>query len=201
MDMKIKIPSMRTQQTIVNYFDLNHNLIETNNFQINNYVNLKSKFINLFNDKFNKIKLKDICSIDFKPNKNNTVMIQRNSNAVGTVSLSTDTSIETSNIYYLNNVKDINEKCLYHILKNNEEQFIKLANLTSTVNLSRTNLENFEIQNYTVEVQDKIVQQCDLYDRICTDLSEINKIVTIKNIVSEITKLEKDMVNKSTKTQ
>jgi len=201
MDMKIKIPSMRTQQTIVNYFDLNHNLIETNNFQINNYVNLKSKFINLFNDKFNKIKLKDICSIDFKPNKNNTVMIQRNSNAVGTVLLSTDTSIETSNIYYLNNVKDINEKCLYHILKNNEEQFIKLANLTSTVNLSRTNLENFEIQNYTVEVQDKIVQQCDLYDRICTDLSEINKIVTIKNIVSEITKLEKDMVNKSTKTQ
>jgi restriction endonuclease S subunit len=161
---------------------------------------MKEKFINLFNDKFDKIKIKDICNIDSKPSKVNTIMIQRNSNAVGTVSLSTEDSIETTNIYYLNNIKkDFNEKCLYHILKNNEEQFFKLANLTSTVNLNRTNLENFEIQIYTEDVQEKIVTQCDLYDRICNDLSEMNSTIMIKNIVNEITKLEKDIVNKQNK--
>lgn len=199
-EMKIKIPSMKTQTTISNFFDLNNTLIEANNEQINRYTEMKEKFINLFNDKFDKIKIKDICNIDSKPSKVNTIMIQRNSNAVGTVSLSTEDSIETTNIYYLNNIKkDFNEKCLYHILKNNEEQFFKLANLTSTVNLNRTNLENFEIQVYSEEVQEKIVTQCDLYDKICNDLSEMNNTIVIKNIVNEITKLEKDIVNKQNK--
>ena len=198
-EMKIKIPSMKTQTTITNFFDLNNTLIETNNEQITRYTEMKEKFINLFNDKFDKIKIKDICNIDSKPSKVNTIMIQRNSNAVGTVSLSTEESIETTNIYYLNNIKDFNEKCLYHILKNNEEQFFKLANLTSTINLNRTNLENFEIQIYTEDVQDKIVMQCDLYDRICNDLSEMKSTIIIKNIINEITKLEKDIVNKQNK--
>jgi hypothetical protein len=199
-EMKIKIPSMKTQTTITNFFDLNNTLIEANNEQITRYTEMKEKFINLFNDKFDKIKIKDICNIDSKPSKVNTIMIQRNSNAVGTVSLSTEDSIETTNIYYLNNIKkDFNEKCLYHVLKNNEEQFFKLANLTSTVNLNRTNLENFEIQIYTEDVQEKIVTQCDLYDRICNDLSEMNGTIMIKNIINEITKLEKDIANKQNK--
>lgn len=196
-EIKIKIPSMKTQTTISNFFDLNNTLIEANNEQINRYTEMKEKFINLFNDKFDKIKIKDICNIDSKPSKLNTIMIQRNSNAVGTVSLSIGDSIGTTNIYYLNNIKkDFNEKCLYHVLKNNEEQFFKLANLTSTINLNRTNLENFEIQVYNEEVQEKIVTQCDLYDKICNDLSEMNNTIVIKNIVNEITKLEKDIANK-----
>jgi hypothetical protein len=199
-EMKIKIPSIKTQTTITNFFDLNNTLIEANNEQITRYTEMKEKFINLFNDKFDKIKIKDICNIDSKPSKVNTIMIQRNSNAVGTVSLSTEDSIETTNIYYLNNIKkDFNEKCLYHVLKNSEEQFFKLANLTSTVNLNRTNLENFEIQIYTEDVQEKIVTQCDLYDRICNDLSEMNSTIMIKNIINEITKLEKDIANKQNK--
>ena len=198
-EMKIKIPSMKTQITIVNYFDLNNNLIKANEEQIVRYNELKEKLINLFNDKFDKIKIKDICDIESKPNKINTIMIQRNSNAVGTVSLSNEDSIETTNIYYLNNIKNYNEKCLYHVLKNNEQQFFKLANLTSTINLNRTNLENFEIQVYNDEVQEKIVTQCDLYDRVCNDLTEMNSTIMIKNIVNEITKLERDIVNKSTK--
>jgi len=195
-EMMIKIPSMKTQTTITTFFDLNNILIEANEEQITRYREMKDKFINLFNDKFDKIKIKDICTIDSKPNKVGTVMVQRNSNSVGTVSLSTEASIETTNIYYLNNIKNYNEKCLYHVLKNNEENFFKLANLTSTINLNRTNLENFEIQIYNDEVQEKIVTQSDLYDRICNDLSEMNSTIMIKNIVNEITKLEKDIVNK-----
>jgi len=185
-EMKIKIPSMKTQTTIVNFFDLNNVLIKTNEEQIKLYIETKNKFISLFNDKFDKIKIKDICTIDSKPNKINTIMIQRNSNSVGKVTLSTKDSIETTNIYYLNNVKNYNETCLYHILKYNEENFFKLANLTSTINLNRTNLENFEIQVYSDEIQEKIITQCESYDKICSNLSEINNTIILQTIVSEI---------------
>jgi len=53
-------------------------------------------------------------------------------------------------------------------------------------------LENFEIQVYNDEVQEKIITQCDLYDRICNNLVEMNSTIMIKNIVNEITKLEKN---------
>jgi hypothetical protein len=195
-EMKIKIPSMKTQTTIVNFFDLNNVLIKTNEDQIKLYIETKNKFISLFNDKFDKIKIKDICTIDSKPNKINTIMIQRNSNSVGKVTLSTKDSIETTNIYYLNNVKNYNENCLYHILKYNEENFFKLANLTSTINLNRTNLENFEIQVYSDEIQEKIITQCESYDKICSNLLEMNNTIILKTIVSEINKLEKNNQNK-----
>lgn len=195
-EMKIKIPSMKTQTTIVNFFDLNNVLIKTNEEQIKLYIETKNKFISLFNDKFDKIKIKDICTIDSKPNKINTIMIQRNSNSVGKVTLSTKDSIETTNIYYLNNVKNYNETCLYHILKYNEENFFKLANLTSSINLNRTNLENFEIQVYSDEIQEKIIAQCESYDKICSNLSEMNNTIILKTIVSEITKLERNNQNK-----
>ena len=192
LDMNIKIPSIKTQNTIINYFDLNNKLIETNKDQIIRFNNLKCEFINLFNDKFEKVKLKDICTIEFKPQKTNTIMIQRNSNLAGTVSLSNENSIESMNIYYLNNIKEeLDEKCLYHILKNSEKQFFNLANLTSTINLNRTNLENFEIQNYPSDIQNQIILQSDLYDKICNDLIEMNSTIVSKNIVNEITKLEK----------
>ena len=195
-EMKIKIPSMKTQTTIVNFFDLNNILIKTNEDQIKLYIETKNKFISLFNDKFDKIKIKDICTIDSKPNKINTIMIQRNSNSVGKVTLSTKDSIETTNIYYLNNVKNYNETGLYHILKYNEENFFKLANLTSSINLNRTNLENFEIQVYSDEIQEKIIAQCESYDKICSNLSEMNNTIILKTIVSEITKLERNNQNK-----
>lgn len=195
-EMKIKIPSMKTQTTIVNFFDLNNILIKTNEDQIKLYIETKNKFISLFNDKFDKIKIKDICTIDSKPNKINTIMIQRNSNSVGKVTLSTKDSIETTNIYYLNNIKNYNESCLYHILKYNEENFFKLANLTSTINLNRTNLENFEIQVYSDEIQEKIITQCESYDKICSNLLEMNNTIILKTIVSEINKLERNNQNK-----
>jgi hypothetical protein len=56
-EMKIKIPSIKTQTTITNFFDLNNTLIEANNEQITRYTEMKEKFINLFNDKFDKIKI------------------------------------------------------------------------------------------------------------------------------------------------
>ena len=52
--------------------------------------------------------------------------------------------------------------------------------------------QNFEIQDYPIDIQEKIIIQCDIYDKICSDLSDINKIV-FKNIITEI---EKNNINK-----
>jgi hypothetical protein len=197
-DKLIKIPSIKTQELIIKYFDLNNKLINVNKEQIATYMKLKENFIDLFNDKFDKIKIKDICSsIDYKPNKINSIMIQKNSNSAGTVSLSNETSIETTNIYYLNLKNNYNEKMMYHILKYNEKKLFNLANLNPTINLNKGNLENFEIQDYPIDIQEKIISQCDMYDKICSDLSDINKIV-FKNIITEIVKIEKNNNNKST---
>ena len=195
----IKIPSIKTQELIIQYFDLNNKLINVNKEQIVRYMNLKENFINLYNDKFDKIKIKDICnSIDSKPNKINSIMIQKNSNSAGTVSLSNETSIETTNIYYLNLKKNVNDKLIYHILKHNEKNLFNLANLNPTINLNKTNLENFEIQNYPDDIQEKINLQCDIYDKICSDLNDIN-IIVFKDIISEIIKIEKNNIENNKK--
>ena len=106
-----------------------------------------------------------------------------------------ETSIETTNIYYLNLKNNYNEKMMYHILKHNEKKLFNLANLNPTINLNKGNLENFEIQDYPIDIQEKIISQCDLYDKICSDLSDINQIV-FKNIITEIIKIEKNNTNK-----
>jgi restriction endonuclease S subunit len=41
----------------------------------------------------------------------------------------------------------------------------KLASITTTINLSRTNLENFEIKNIPIEVQENMVQTINEYDK------------------------------------
>lgn len=197
LDFNIKIPSLNTQKTIINYYDLNFKLIDINNEQITRYTKLKSELINLFNDKFDKIKLSSICTIDSKPNNIDTVMVQKNSNLAGKVSLSTEKDVASTNIYFLNNIKTINSKCLYYILKNEENALSKLANLTLTVSLNRTNLENFEIQNFPKEIQEKILTECTTYDNTCKDLIEMNKIIISKNILNEINKLEKNNVVES----
>ena len=191
-ELDIKVPSLKIQQTIINYFDLNYRIIDINNQQIQHYTHLKKEFIKLSENKFEKIKLKTICTINSKLSKNNTIMIQKNSNSAGKISLSTINDLESTNIYYLNNVENnFNEKCLYHILKNNEEELFKLANLTSTINLNRTNLENFEIPNFFKEIQEDFVVECNKYDSICLGLIENNKIIISKNIINTINKIVK----------
>lgn len=193
LEIKIDIPSINTQSIIGNYFDLNYKIIEINNELILHYSNLKKEFISLFDNKFDKIKLKTICSIEKNnSNKDSKIIIQKNSNAAGTVSLINDENIESNNIYCLNDInKKYDKKCLYYILKNKEAELFNLASLTVTISLNRTNLENFEIEDYPKEIQEKIIFECDKYDNICNNLEQFNNTIISKNIIHEINKIEK----------
>jgi hypothetical protein len=189
-ETKIPIPSMKTQETIINYFNLNNELINKNNQQIALYEILKSEFLNLYITS-KTMMVKDFCDIENICLQENIIMVQRNSSVAGKVSLSTSKT-DNKNYYYLNNIKEINNKYFYYILKNNENKLKKLANLTVTTNLSRTNLENFEVPIVSLEIQDKIIKQLESYDKIINQLNEINTIILLKNIIKDVLDLEKN---------
>jgi restriction endonuclease S subunit len=66
---------------------------------------------------------------------------------------------------------------LYYILKNDEEKLNKLALITNTINLSRTNLENYEICIPSEEFQQKIIDTVSIYDKMCENLLSNNTLI------------------------
>jgi hypothetical protein len=190
LETKIPILSGKTQKTIINYFNLNNELIKKNNQQITLYENLKSEFLNLYVTA-NTIMIKDICEIENSCLEEDSIMIQKNSSIAGKVSLSSS-KCDSKNYYYLHNIKKVNKKYLYYLLKNNEQTLRKLSNLTVTTNLSRNNLENFEIPIVSVEIQDKIITQIELYDNIIKQLIEMNNIILSKYSIKDVIDLEKN---------
>jgi hypothetical protein len=192
-EYEIPIPSLKIQQILINYFDLNYKIIEKNNNQIQLYSMLKNEFINMLVSSASNIQLKNICSVDHKPIDDETIMIQKNSNTAGMVSLIKSYEKNTNtNIYFLNNINNkYTKKCLYYIIKFLENKLVNLAYLTNTINLSRMNLENFEIPDISLDIQNKICEQCEVYDKIQDNLVEINQTIIQKDIFNEISHVKK----------
>lgn len=198
LNLEIPLPKINTQEIMVTYFELNYKLISHNNKQVILYNKLRNEYVKLMTECFPTISLKEICSISNKPEKINTIAILKNSNSAGSVILSDDKSIETNNIYYLNNAK-INNEYLYYVLKAHENKLVKLANLTNTICLNRTNLDNFlipvintnKLSKDMIESEIDIVSQCKTYDNIKNSFAEINKTILSKNIIDKISEFEK----------
>ena len=174
LNIEINIPSIEVQYKIVDYFDTNYMTINLIKNQIENMLQLKYKYINTICDKYPIIKLKELCDIDIKPTECTSLCIQRNSKSAGNT-LYYD-NIESNNIntnlYYLNNLKNIKQSALYILLKHNEANLNKLASITNTINLSRTNLENFELKNLPINVQENMIKNINEYDNITKSLSK-----------------------------
>lgn len=185
-DISVHIPSFHLQDTIIKYYDMNRMLELKNLEQINMYKELQNNIINLFAYKSNNIvKLKNICSIDNKPNNIDTIMIQRNSKTAGNISLSNENTSESTNIYFLNNVKNIDSKCLYYLLKNKEDDLIKISKMTMTVNIPRNKIEDFELNIFNENEQKTIINHInELQEKINTLLCS-NKLLSSKNILKD----------------
>jgi restriction endonuclease S subunit len=134
---------------------------------------LKTKYINLMINNSNLIKLKDICTIDTKPNNNTLFCINRNSKSAGFIYKYDIKDANNANVYFINDIKDFNSEYLYIILKQNESKLNKLACITNTINLSKACLENLEIKNVSIDIQNKIIEQYNLYDTLSNEI--INK--------------------------
>ncbi len=189
LDAEIDIPNMENQNKIVELFDINYVTINQLKKQISNIELLKNKYIETIINKYPVVKLSEICDIDVKPNNNtintNILCVQRNSKSAGNTfyyEYKKDESINT-NVYYVNTKSDVcfNTSSLYILLKYNEANLNKLASITNTINLSRTNLQNFEIKNVPIDIQEKIEAKINEYDNIVKSL-----FINIENLVNTI---------------
>ena len=192
-NVPILIPSINTQIIIINYSNINNKLIEKNNEQIVLYEKLKSDYLKIFLESVEKlqhVELKTLCKIDTSTETNNTIIIQRNSIQAGKISLSLE-KLSNTNMYFLNNLNEnINNKYLYYFLKENENKLNKLAKMTVTINLSRTNLETFNIPIMDKSLQENIISQLDYYETIIKQLLEVNNFILSKNIIKEVINLD-----------
>ena len=91
-----------------------------------------------------------------------------NCNKYGHISKKCTRSIVSYGVicFNINNLKNISLSALYVLLKHNESNLNKLASITTTINLSRTNLENFEIKSLPVDIQENMIKTVNEYDNI-----------------------------------
>jgi hypothetical protein len=191
---EISIPSIMNQNKIVSFYDINYSLINQIKKQIETVNILKYNYIETICNNYPMIKIKDLCDVDVKPiNCNitsdidskghiNTILslcVQRNSKSAGNTfyyETKTNNIVATqqidpkghinTNVFYLNNIKNTTVELLYILLKHNETNLNKLASITNTINLSRSNLENFEIKNIPLDIQHKVVYKINEYDNM-----------------------------------
>jgi hypothetical protein len=197
LEYTINIPSIEKMNKVIECIENKHKTILYNNTLINEKILAKSMFIDLYTLHSKSVMLKSICSIDVKPTNDTQISIQKNSMAAGTVYIykNTDnnnnntndyntndyntndynTNDYNTNLYYINNIKTIDPICLYYILQNDKEKLNKLALLTN--NISRTNLENYEICIPSEEFQKKIINVVNTFDKMCENILADNILI------------------------
>jgi restriction endonuclease S subunit len=180
LNYKIALPPLKIQKNVASYYDINNQLIEENQNQINLYNQIINKLINIVYSNVEKIPLQQICKITTSPNNDTFINVNKNSSLAGNINLHTKENPENTNFYYISDVKDFDKKCLYYLLKNEENSLHKLASLTQNINLSRKNLESFEIRNLSEKSQKRIVEECDKYSNMIDSLIKANE--HLKNI-------------------
>ena len=176
----LNIPPYQLQQTVSKYIDQNNTVIQSNN----NQIALLEKIKNIkFNEALHNIqtyKLKTLVSIrHLTEQPDQTIVINRNSNMAGTVSYGTNIS-NTTNLYYIRPLDpdDIDNRYLYYILKSKEHILETLSRVHHTIQLSKSSLENLDINIPNIHTQKNIVNMCYQYDNKIESLNNLNKNLT-----------------------
>lgn len=178
-NLLIDIPSIQIQDQIITHLNLSRQQLLNYQSLIDNLLLLKKRYIESVITNKPLTQLKNIIRIEYKSNNINTIRINRNSNLVGKVSLTTTIDEESTNYYYLHLINTTtNNTVLYHILKYYEDELFRLANLNSINQLARQNLEKLEIPIFTEELINKILH-CNKFDM---EISNLYKKISLTNL-------------------
>jgi hypothetical protein len=181
-NLNIYIPQYSLQIEIINTIEYNNKIIELNKIQINNYEQLKLNYLSNIISSISTDKLVNMCKISHDSVSSNTIVINRNSNMAGTISLTVLDNESTTNNYYLEpDTSQINNTCLYYILKLYESKLKEMSKANNTINLSRTKLENIEIP--VLSSKDSIlIEKCLIFDEKIKQLIIMNEQLEIMSL-------------------
>lgn len=181
--LQIKIPNIQIQQFIINYIENKNKLIEEQKQQLNILYQLKNKIVESNISNSTTINLNEIANIENKSYSSSTIQINKNSSIAGHIGLTINNTDESTNMYYVTNVKSTYKyKALYYILKYYEEQVITLANQNASSQLAKSKLENFKIPNIDEQEQNEILK-CEYIDNKIQVINEIINILMSDNII------------------
>jgi len=181
-NLNIYIPQYSLQIEIINTIEYNNKIIELNKIQINNYEQLKLNYLSNIISSISTEKLVNMCKISHDSVSSNTIVINRNSNMAGTVGLTVLDNESTTNNYYLEpDTTQINNICLYYILKMYESKLKEMSKANNTINLARTKLENIEIP--ILSSKDSIlIEKCVIFDNKIKQLIIMNEQLEIMSL-------------------
>jgi len=177
LNLDINIPDIKIQKNCLEFINLNGSSLVLLQQQIMELEKMKNNLIESTIMEKNTKPLLDFCEISHNSTHINTIQINRNSNMAGKVSLTTNNTDSSTNIFYLNSINDkINSNVLYYILKYYEKDLIDLSNSGNTIQLPKNKLENIPIHELTKNEENEIIK--------CVTIDE--KIKKLKQIYQDL---------------
>ena len=100
----------------------------------------------------------------------NTVMVINVGASAGTVGFSKEEFWSSDGCFTLSHEDNINQKFLYYLLKSKEQELISKVRKAGIPTLDNFVVENIKVYIPPLEIQNKIVEVLDNFDKICHDL-------------------------------
>jgi type I restriction enzyme S subunit len=210
MDLIIPIPKLEIQNKIVEILDLYYNIIKNNNKNIKNYEETKKNIVYAYTIYTEKQKLGDICNINQGTMLTKIKMMNGIYDVIGGGKIIGKHNItnRNGNEIILTRVGEINinfidkpyyltdngfsiiskhdnifTKYIYYLLILNKNNLRNLYNGSVQKVISKVNLLNYKIPVPSLEIQNKIVQECEYYDNMINILKSENEKLHNNNII------------------
>lgn len=105
-----------------------------------------------------------------KFNREENKMFLISAGAAGQIGYSSDKFWAADDCFTFNCLYNLNERFLFHVLKNQQIEIDSLIRKASIPRISKESIESIEFPLYSVGIQRKIVETLDNFEMICNDL-------------------------------
>ena len=183
-NMMVPIVEKETQQKIISYYKFKRLLIDTNNEQINKFIEMQNNFIQINIDLYNTktICIEDICDIYSSSNITNKELqyigIIKNSSIVGNIYIVNNQDFNNNSYYLSIKSSKINQYTIDYIyiwLKYNNKVLFDIAHNNTQKILSKNNINKFIVKNINYNLQETITTYYKKYNEMINKLQDTNE--------------------------